>query len=380
MLEQNEVIHYKLNDVVYIEPIGKMWHRLSSLVTDFNTPTDQDVFVLDVSNLHIEIFDVSAGYVPLKKLCMKSSKNWYKVTFNGRVITCTADQVFNVNMDEFKTPAYLKFDKQNPRFGDNLDLVGHYNYDSHELINRTKTSPLGDIFYFVGYVLTNGIFSNDKLKLSFANGCDRRSFLQSYSNFVGKDNCTIVGDADNIELGGFDEVHKNKFKELFGGEDIFTRFIPEFIINSDYSDIHQFLRGLIDSTGTVYDVDDPYGNGKFNRQWAEFKFVNKSLALQLLSLLSLINDKVYYYEETIDGQTVYCLYALIAYVVYLYAQENGKQILKGDYDKFNIRKIDYNFTVTDVEELDMECYGYGVVTDSGYFSASGLHLCDCKME
>jgi hypothetical protein len=134
-----------------------------------------------------------------------------------------------------------------------------------------------------------------------------------------------------------------------------------------------FIDGLIDAVGIVYDNDHEWGSF-FNRQYTELKLDSKELALQIIELFSMDMHEVNYWEEEVDGRTKYCLFVMIPTVTYMRTQQHGKEIKKNCI----VKNLDYEGNVINVEKLDIKDYGYGAVTVSGHYNVSGVYLGDCS--
>jgi hypothetical protein len=302
---------------------------------------------------------------------------------SGRVLTCTSDQLFEVHRIETKRADQLRFDTENHHWGDSITF-SDYNMMTYN--EGTEDYDAMEAAYFLGYMLVNGEIEYNKVKINISNGCDRFKMYNSYRHLFDKREC--IADYETINYGsdkiltlsglGFEGVEK--LNELFENTEASKRRIPHMILTGDHIVRMSFRQALIDANATVYDVDDPSGDTWFNRQWAELKFDSKEIALQVAELLSIDNEEYFYYEETIDGHTKYCLFTMISYVAYTNVRENGKEIVKGDYDKFNVHITGREGSVTNVEKLDIEDYGYGAITESKRMTVSGVYMRDNSKE
>ena len=91
-VDKQEIVSYQYNNESFIEPIGKMWNKLSKHFEIKTQPNGED-FYMETPN--VMIYDQKKGWVENYGMIKNHSSQWLHITFsNGETITCTPNHPF----------------------------------------------------------------------------------------------------------------------------------------------------------------------------------------------------------------------------------------------------------------------------------------------
>ncbi len=368
-VDGKEIVTYKYNDKIYVEPFVSMWLRLSYChnVQSQKKEGYNDGEFMDLKDVYIQD---RQKFVP----CLRIIKNpdygdWIKVTLsNGRVLTCTADHPWSVIGKGIRLTEQLEID-------DKIELIG-YNQPEIEMQHGSV-----DMAWLKGFIICDGCYDNQMMSTI---GLDEEDILDKY--------CTIAERELGVEMfikeqhrgkkGNYFELKMYSTKQSkqfvhelhndFGGIKKINRKIPNWLFSASKRERLAFLAGMIDADG--------YINNQRDRAKVQLGSTNKIIAIQTMQLAQTLGVSAKIYENSYCKERPEAIRYRVEFDAFPDLLSEMASVKKKSRYISGYEPI----VVTDGKVCKIEKIGsrgecsYDVTTTSGHFNVSGIRSHNCR--
>lgn len=368
-VDGQEIVTYKINGKLFVEPISLMWKRLSQsnhIQPSNKEGFDEGVFI-DLDG--IEIADQDKFVNCLRIIKNPDNGDWVSVTLsNGRVLTVTSDHPWSVVGKGVVLTKDLSLD-------DEIELIDTQYSENSDTNNDTEMA------WLKGFILCDGCYDHQMMSTI---GIDEKDILYKYCKIyeekIGRSvwiNERHRGKkGDYYELKACSNRDTNNFKkELaneFGGIRKNNRRIPNWVFSASEQVRSAFLAGIVDADG--------YINSQRDRAKVQVGGVNKSLALQTMLLAQSLGVPAKVYENHYNKQNhdkvryrieFDAFHLLLQYM----ASAKKKRHFSELYDVIPI----HSGRVTKIVKIGYRGKSsYDVTTSSEHFNVSGIRSHNCR--
>ena len=277
-VDGQEVVTYRVNDEVFVEPIETMWERLARLnnVQSASVEGYEDGEFINLNQVKIMDRD---GFVDCLRIIKNPNKNdWFRVTLNnGRILTCTSDHPWSV---KGKGVVLTKALTSN----DEIELV------DTAFVSGASSVPDNSLAFkeawLKGFIICDGCYDHQMMSTL---GVDEEDIAERYIKYfkdvVGAD--VQVNQQNRGKKGTYLELKARtseysvrrfvcELLQQFKGLQKKNRQIPANIFRASYIERMAFLAGMVDADG--------YINNQRDRAKVQIGSTNKVLALQTMEL------------------------------------------------------------------------------------------------
>ena len=368
-IDGQEIVTYKINGKLFVEPISLMWKRLSQ--SNHVQPSNKEGFdegvFIDLDG--IEIADQNKFVNCLRIIKNPDNGDWVSVTLsNGRVLTVTSDHPWSVVGKGVVLTKDLSLD-------DEIELIDTQYSENSDTNNDTEMA------WLKGFILCDGCYDHQMMSTI---GIDEKDILYKYCKIyeekIGRSvwiNERHRGKkGDYYELKAYSNRDTNNFKrELaneFGGIRKNNRRIPNWVFSASEQVRSAFLAGIVDADG--------YINPQRDRAKVQVGSVNKSLALQTMLLAQSLGVPAKVYENHYNKQNhdkvryrieFDAFHLLLQYMASAKKKRNFSEL----YDVIPI----HSGRVTKIVKIGYRGKSsYDVTTSSEHFNVSGIRSHNCR--
>lgn len=294
-VESSEILHYKINNIDFIETFGDAYNRVSNIGNVVNYSENSEY--IDTSGIDIKVKDSVNGFVKVKKFIKNRNVDNFNVVrlSDGYSITATSDHPLPV-VDKGRTfVSELKT-------GDKINVS---TCDAINTDNKFSTDYFGDDTYLLGVLLADSAYSSSQINISL--GFDEIDVVEHIYNAVEKLGYTLnIVEQHRGDKGDYVDCHikdirplknaREELADLFGGYSKADRRIPSSMLTASRGLRINLLAGLLDADGHV--THSRHRDGKTPRS-ARFSIgsTNKALAMTELALIRGLGYKAKMYRN-----------------------------------------------------------------------------------
>ena len=386
----DEVITYKLNDILYVESGKRLWNRILSTYGYSHAKgqrSHNDPFkYINTEPFNLKVYDTNLkDFVKVKCLNRNITKEWRTVKLsNGRIVDVSDNHPFTTDTEDMVYAKDLK---------PGMKILANYSQYVEENYNLDT-----DYSWFMGFVLADGCYdhqfsvtiaekSEDDIETKYKDVVKklfdldvetkiwRRGKKGNYKELKVRSN-----ENSNIDKKYSIRDIRDMFRSSFDGKEKIKRHIPNFVFNSDKESRLAFLGGMIDADGYAHYEDGYIALGSTNKEMA----IQQMLLAQSCGMPAKIHHN--HYKSNHSDK--------IRYAVYFYPTEEllnyiscKKKIDKCKTDKqfSNITSGAHYVEVLDVVDSSSRInneygweYSYDMTTESEHFEFSGLYSHNCR--
>lgn len=368
-VEKNEIITYKINNVIYVESFGRAYERVFKHTK--KTINYGESEYIDTTSFDISVYDGHAEtFVKCRKFIKNpNKKNWKLLRLeNGKALTLTEDHPLPI-VETGRT------------FARDIEVGKHVTVNKKPYVEHTDKSVNAEFAWLLGIMLKNSSYAGNII----INLGNREEAIVNKISGIAKNLgyiATVIDKTNKhgtryieISLRNNDlRVLSKRFKALFGGTEESARHIPNEIFRAPNHVKLAFLSGVFDVENYAKLKDDTDSN--YIKYDISFRTSNKELALQMEYLInSLGSNCKMKSNKANDTEYFYIKFSPI--------------------DKLNdmVNKIKYNgirhadkvesyvnneVAITSINDINVDSFSYDVETESDRFDVSGILSHNCR--
>ena len=373
-VDGQEVVTYKIDGTLYVESFERMWNRITAIKEDVGQNHELDENrIVDLNNLHVEIYDTVKGFVKVKYLIRNLQDNWCDVSLsNGRSLRCTTDHKFETQRGVVDAESLVNTDEV---------IINQRQY-SEEIINKSDEEA-----WLAGFMLCDGCYRQDSIFASIAmNGEDdvEEHIKECFKSVFGSEPRTVEqhrglkGYYKDIRVysdgnGNLKRIY-NHYCSLFEGVQKINRHIPGEVFLYTRDAKLAFLAGMIDADGGITN-----NNTKHKHTTVQMGSTNKELAIQQMLLAQALGMPAKMYINHYSSKNK----EKIRYRVEFFPNKDliDKMFCvkkKNKWVQFGQEATVSIATVRKVKPIYTSQYSYDVTTESEHFEVSGMYSHNCR--
>lgn len=375
-VQYDEIIKYKIDNVLYVESIGRAFDRLAKLGTINDTGVTKYIDLENMEN-NILIYDSNVNnFIRCKKILKNPNKgNWYRLKFKGgRSLVATADHPLPI-VGRGRT--FVK----DLKLGDKVTISRKHTY-GNEIPNFSL-----NVAWLLGVILCDSSYANN---IMISIGMDERDIANKISEAVSEIGGSISIKEQhrekkgnyldiNIKLGNRLKDFRSWLTEIFGGVRKIDRQIPNMVFRWSEKYRAAFFAGMMDADGYINHHRDR--DESIDTSIACLGSTNKELALQQFELAQSLNmDAKYYLNNYCYSDTSKIRY-LVNFSIsdkVIRFMSSAKKIKIFKSVKASKLNVVHNIELVEMTNLDIEEDSYDVETESDRFDVSGIQSHNCR--
>lgn len=369
----DNVIAYKLNNILYVESFKRAWMRTGYYYSAKQQANGVDWYR---DTPAMEIWDDEANkFVPCKRIIRNNSLDWLELTFsNGRILNCTADHPFTtVNRGTVRA--------------DELTYTDQILIDQYSGFHNSALSVDLDFAWLLGFILCDGCYDKHLSASIALYGEDEieDKFKKAIFKIYGLNVNTIErhrGDKGNykdliVEPSSDQSIVEiaDSLISLFGGISKKNRHIPNEVFSWNNDARFAFLAGMIDADGYIND------NMKLSK--VQIGSTNLELAEQQMLLAQTLDMPATIYRNHYRSNQKDNIRYRVEFVpsdelIGNLACTKKKEHMTNNH-RSNTSKATSNLvSLTNKNAYKHNDHSYDVTTESEHFMVAGIHSHNCR--
>lgn len=366
-VDGQEIITYKIEDLLYVESFSRMWDRLkkNNIIKE---QKDRTSFYMEVDN--VKIYDTKKGFVKVNTIIKNSDKgNWTRVKFsNGRVLTATEDHPLPIINKGRKLVSELKI-------GDEIEI------NTSQYAEETFVEDR-EVAWLYGFVICDGSYDTS-LVVSIAEETENdieehyKNVAHKFFNYEIETKVQHRGQRGNykdIIARGKTKQTRKHLEKFYGGLQKIYRQIPPVVFSWNIEARKSFLAGMIDADGYIT-------KNKNSSSAVQLGSTNKELALQTMALAQSVGYFARIYLNKYSSKTDKIRYRVEFYpdVSFINEYVISEKKRNGYKERFFDEDKSTRAKVVSVEKLGFRNeYSYDVETESDHFEVTGIYSHNCR--
>lgn len=375
--QKDEVITYKVNDILFVESGERAFNRLSDIfptmtLTSHQSPSD----FINTQRFDVKVYDSHLhGFVQVKKwIRNEEPKDGWKLIklTSGRNLVLTNNHYLPV---EGKGRTAVR----DLQVGD--EIQGVWSQYSEDLIDMDTRKA-----WLLGMILCDGAYSTN---IVISVGSDEKELVECIGRMAMLFGYTTVATEQNreerghywdvrINTGSFKESRK-RLTALFGGEKKTDRHIPNQVFSWSYHAKMAFLAGMFDADGYVelsHDKTFALVLGSTNKELA----IQQMLLFQALGVRSRIYRN--HYKSRNAGAIRYAVYAypnakfVKNFCMWIECEKKRDRLQK--YVPSKVIESNFICKVESISPYVEHDFCYDLETESDRFDLSGVCSHNCR--